>query len=64
MEPRIIHEKINQYSVGEFGRFVDIDTHRMIEGVVHSVIDDVTGLSESVYLTIRTENGIISIKVA
>ena len=61
MEPRVNY---NQYSVGEHGTFVDITTHRMVEGEILAVIDDRSGLSDNVYLMIRVNRGIRTIKVA
>ena len=61
MEPRINY---NQYTVGEHGSWVDVSTDRMVEGEILSVIDDRTGLSDVVYLTIRVDRGIRTIKVA
>jgi hypothetical protein len=61
MEPRVIY---NQYTVGEHGTYVDISTHQMVEGEILSVIDDRTGLSEAVYLMIRVDRGIRTIRVA
>lgn len=63
MEPGIKETK-NQYSVGEYGRFVDKNTERLVEGQILSVIDDLFGLSESVYLRIRTDRGVRTIKVS
>lgn len=52
MEPRVNY---NQYSVGEHGTYVDISTNKVVEGEILSVIDDRTGLSDRVYLTIRVD---------
>ena len=63
MEPRV---KQNQFTVGEFGHFFDLDRGDLVEGhiryVIHWQVSSVWG--NSVYLVLEVGRGIRTIKVA
>lgn len=65
MESRPIINQ-NQYTVGEFGHFLDIDRGDLVEGhikyVIHWQLSNVWG--DSVYLVLQVSRGIRTIRVA
>ena len=62
MEPRVIY---NQYSVGAFGHYLDVDRGDLVEGHIKHVIhwQGSSAAGDSVFLILKVSRGIRTIRV-